>query len=86
MGGGEGAVVLSAGQVGGTRDSGIVSSAANMLGMSVVRGLRGIGGVCNGRRGEWMKGLGLIFTITVGIGGVLDVCLRLGCGDVCGGW
>ena len=29
-----------------TRGSGIVSSAADVLWMSVVRGLRGIGGVC----------------------------------------
>ena len=37
---------LSTGHVGGTRGSGIVSSAADMLGMSVVRGMRGVGGVC----------------------------------------
>ena len=44
---GDGDVVLvSAGHVGGTRDSCIVSSAADMLGMSVVRGMRGVGGVC----------------------------------------
>ena len=39
-------VVVSAGHVGGTRGSGSVSSAADVLGMSVVRGMRGIGGVC----------------------------------------
>ena len=32
--------------VGGTRGSGIVSSAADVLWMSVVRGMRGVGGVC----------------------------------------
>ena len=32
--------------VGGTRGSGIVYSAADLLGMSVVRGMRGVGGVC----------------------------------------
>ena len=32
-------VVVSAGHVGGTRDSGIVSSAANVLWMSVVHGM-----------------------------------------------
>ena len=32
--------------VGGTRGSGIVSSAADMLGMSVVRGMKGVGGMC----------------------------------------
>ena len=35
MGEGEGLVVVSAGHVGGTRGSGIVSSTADMLGMSV---------------------------------------------------
>ena len=32
--------------VDGTRGSGIVSSASDMLGMSVVRGMNGLGGVC----------------------------------------
>ena len=35
-----------AGHVGVTRGSGIVSSAPDVLGMSVVRGMRGVGGVC----------------------------------------
>ena len=39
-------VVVSAGHVGGTRGSGIVSSAADVLWMSVVRGMEGGGGVC----------------------------------------
>ena len=30
-----------------------------------------------------MRGLGLGFTNPVGTGGVLDVCLCLGCGGVC---
>ena len=34
---------MSAGNVGGTRGSGIVYS-ASVLGMSVVRGMRGVGG------------------------------------------
>ena len=38
---------MSAGYVGGTRGSGVVSSAADMLWMSVVRGMRGVGGVCD---------------------------------------
>ena len=46
MGYGGGVVVVSAGHVGGTRGSGIVSSAADVLGISVVRGMRGVGGVC----------------------------------------
>ena len=47
-GDGGGVVVVSARHeyVGGTRCSGIVSSAADMLGMSVVRGMRGVGEVC----------------------------------------
>ena len=40
-------VVISAVHVGGTRGSGIVSSAADVLWMSVVRGMRGVGGVCD---------------------------------------
>ena len=38
--------VASAWHVGGTRCSGIVSSAADVLWMSVVCGMRGVGGVC----------------------------------------
>ena len=44
--GNSGMVVVSAVHVGGTRGSGIVSSAADVLGMSVVRGMRGVGRVC----------------------------------------
>ena len=39
-------VVVSAGHVGGTRGSGVVSSAADVIWMSVVRGMRGVGEVC----------------------------------------
>ena len=39
-------MVVSAGYVGGTRGSGIVSSTADVLWMSVVRGMRGVGEVC----------------------------------------
>ena len=39
-------VVVSAGYVGGTHGSGIVSSVADVLWMSVVRGMRRVGGVC----------------------------------------
>ena len=42
----------------------------------------------SGRHGwrvsEWMRGLGLDFTNPVVTGGVLDVCLSLGCGGM--GW
>ena len=37
---------MSAGHVGGTRGSCFVSSAADVLWMCVVRGMRGVGGVC----------------------------------------
>ena len=38
-------VVVSAGYVGGIRGSGSVSSAADVLVLSVVRGMRGVAGV-----------------------------------------
>ena len=38
--------MVSAGHVGGTRGSCIVSSAADVLWMRVVHGMRGVGGVC----------------------------------------
>ena len=38
--------MVSAEHVGCTRGSGIVSSASDVLWMSVVRGMRGVGGVC----------------------------------------
>ena len=38
--------MVSAGHVGGTHGSGIVSSAADVLWMSAVRRMRGVGGVC----------------------------------------
>ena len=71
-------VAVSAGHVGGTRGSGIVSSVAHMLWMSVVRGMRVVGRVCKMCMclawgcvgGKWMRGLGL------------DVCLC--CGGVVG--
>ena len=79
--------MVSARYVGGTR--GIVSSADDLLWMSMVRGMRGVGGVCEmclarGGGGGWMRGLGLGFSNPVGTGGVLDVCL--GFGGVGGEW
>ena len=41
-------------------------------------------GRCGWRGGEWMRELGLGFTNPVGTGGVLDMCLRFGCGGVGG--
>ena len=59
--------MVSAMHVGGTYGSGIVSTATDILWMSVVRGMREIGGVCemcmfsSGRRGwrgvKWMREL-----------------------------
>ena len=73
-------VVVSAGHVGGTHGSGILSSVADVLWMSVVRGMRGVGAICEicmclALGSEWMRGLGLGFTNPVGIAGVLHVCL-----------
>ena len=84
---GDGRGVVSAGD--GTGGSGIVSSAADVLWMSVIRGMRGLVEYVCERRGwrggsEWMGGLD--FTNPVGTGGVLDVCLCFGCGGVGGEW
>ena len=87
--------MVSAGHVGGTRVPGIVSNAAEVIWMSVVRGMRGVGEVCEmcmclaqggvcGEGVEWMRGLGLGFTNPVRTGGMLDVCLYLGGGGVGG--
>ena len=87
--------MVSAGHVGGTRGIGIVSSAADVIWMTVVRGMRGFGGVCEmcmcldlggvgGEEGEWMRGLGLVFTNPVRTGRVFDVYRCLGCGGVGG--
>ena len=62
--------------------SGIVSSAADVLGMSVVRGMRGAGGVCEMCMCMCLAQSGVggeeVSTNPVGTGGVLDVCLYLG--------
>ena len=41
-------------------------------------------GRMGGEGGEWMRGLGLVFTNPVGTWGLLDVCLCFGCGGVGG--
>ena len=72
--------MVSAGHVGGTRGSGIVSSAADVLWMSVVC-VRCVcvwlGAAWVERGGEWMRELGLGFANPVGTGGVMDVRLVL---------
>ena len=72
--------------MGGTRGSGFVST-ADCGKMSVVCGVRGVDGVWEmcmslARSGVrvGVSGLGLGFTNPVGIGGVWDVRLCLGCG------
>ena len=81
--------------MGGTRRSGIVSSASDVLGVNMVRGMRGVGEtgemcMClarGGVDGEWIRGLGMGFINYVETGGVLDVYLCLGCGGVVeSGW
>ena len=80
--------------MGGTNGSGIVCTARDVHYMSVVRGVKGVGGMCEMCmclawggvcRGEWVGGLCLGFTHPVGTGGVWHVCLCLDCGVV-GGW
>ena len=82
VGNGGGVVLGSAKHVGDTGGSVTVSSAANVLGMSVVLGIREVGGVCemcmcldrevweDKGGGEWMRELGLAITNPVGTGGV----------------
>ena len=87
-GGGGGAVGVTAGHVGGTRGSGIVSSAAGVLGISVVRGMRDVGGVCEmcmclarggvSGREDWIWALPILWKQ----GECLYLCL--GCGGVGG--
>ena len=81
--------------VGGTRDSDNVSSTSDMVVRIVVRGMKGVGGVCEmcmclawgGVLGEWIRGLGLGFTNPVRTKGMLNMCLCCGgVGDVCGEW
>ena len=68
--------MVSAGYVGGTLGSGIVFSVRihNVLWISVVRGMRGVGGVCVWLGVVWVergvRGLGFGFTNSVGTGGM----------------
>ena len=91
---GSGGVVAVSACMSGTRGSGVLFSAGDVLEMGV---LRGVGGVCDmcmclarggvgGEGVEWMRELGLGFTNPVGTGGVLDMCLCFGSGGVGGEW
>ena len=75
--------------MGGTCGSVIVSSAPDVLWMSVVRGMRGDGEVCDmcmclaRVASAWVdERIWFGFTNYVGAWGVLDVCLCLCCGGV----
>ena len=65
-----GGVVAVSAYMGGTRGSGVLFSAGNVLEMSVVRGVGGVCDMCKylargevgGVGGEWVTGLGLGFT------------------------
>ena len=85
--------MVSVGQVCGTRGSSIVSSAADVQWMSVVRGMRGVAEVCEMcmclSRGSvggevWIRGLGFGFTNPVRTGGECWTCG--GVGGVGGEW
>ena len=79
-------VVVSAGHVGGTH--GTISSAADILWMSVVSGMRGIGRVCVWFKAPWVergvKGLSLCLANPGGTGGVLNVWCGWGVGKELG--
>ena len=84
-----GGVVAVSAYMGGTRGSGVLSSACDVLEISM---MRGVGRVCDmcmcmAREcvgGEWVRGLGLGFTNRGGTGGKCDMCLCFGCGGVDG--
>ena len=76
----------------GTRCSGVLASAGNVL---EIRVMRGVGGVCDmcmclargcvgGVGGEWVTGLDLGFTSSVETWGKWDMCLRFRWGGVGG--
>ena len=64
---GLGGVVSVSAYMGGTRSSGVLSSAGDVLELSVVRGVGGVCGMCmclarGGVGSKWVTGLGLGFT------------------------
>ena len=77
--------MVSSWHVCGTRGLGIVSSAADVLCMSVVRGMSWCSMCVFGSGRRWWRvdeRIGFGIYQSVGTGGVLDVCLC--CGGVCG--
>ena len=77
-------VALSA-YMGGTRGSGVFSSAGDVLEMSVVRGVGAVCDMCmcvardgvGGVRGEWVRGLGWGYTNPGRTGGKWNMCVFL---------
>ena len=91
VGSGRGVVAASA-YMGGICGSGVLSSACDMLEMSVVRGVCGVCDMCmclarggvGGVVGEWVTGLSLGFTNSGETWGKWDMCLCFGCGGIDG--
>ena len=89
VGTGGGVVAVSA-YMGGTRGSGILASACDVLEISMVRGVCGVCDMCMclargvvGRVvGDWLTGLGLGVTNSGGTWEKWDMCLCFGCGGV----
>ena len=81
---------LRSAYMGGTRGSGVLASAGDVLEISVVRGVGGVYDMCmclarggvGGVGGEWVTGLGLGFTNSGGTWVKWDMCLCFGCGGV----
>ena len=80
--------------MGGTHGSGVLASACDVLGISVVRGVGGVHDMCmclprggvGGVGGEWVTGLGFDITNSGGTWGKWDMCLCFGCGGVVVWW
>ena len=70
--------MVSSGYVFDTRGSCVLSSASDVLWMSVVHGMRGVGGVCDMCMCLARGGV----DESCGNRGVLDVCLCYGCSGV----
>ena len=87
-----GGVVAVSSYIGGTRGSGVLDSADDVLEISVVRGVGGVYDMCmcltlggvGGVGGEWVTGLGLGFTNSGVTWGKWDMWLCFGCGGVGG--
>ena len=87
-----GVVVAVSAYMGGTRGSGVLASAGDVLEMSVVIGVGGVcdmcmclsRGVMGGVGNEWVTGLGLCFANSEGTWEKWDMCLYFSCGGVGG--